>query len=208
MRVLILEDEGLLRDFYADFITSSELNAEVVASTGDGVEAVKLAEELKPDVALIDYTLDGSKIDGFVAFQRIKRKLEDIKVIIVSSTTKGAMPKKFFSAGAYGYLSKDRGRKIFLEAFDKVARGERYIDPDVMESIAVDNGQSAFESLTPRENEVLHYILIGSSSNEIADQMNLSPKTISTYKTRIYGRLYVHTDIELVRLALKEGLIR
>ncbi len=207
IRILITDDQrlmrtgirGLLKDV-ADFKIAGE------AETGE--EAVAACRRVDFDVALMDIDLPG--ISGLEATQRIKMRFPSIQIIGLSEHHSGPYPLQMLEAGAVGYLSKSCERYELEGAIRSAVRGERYVGAEVAKSLVsarLSGVAGALDALSQRELEVMLQLSRARSLRQIAEALSLSPKTISTYRTRVCRKLGVSTDVELTHAALRTGLL-
>ena len=185
-------------------------DVEVVAEAGDGAEALAAAERERPDVVLMDIALKG--MNGLEAAARLRERLPEVKVIILSMHTSEEYVLLALRAGAAAYLIKDSATSELELALKCVMRGETYLSPAISRQM-VDGyvqrvGASAGpEPLTPRQREVLKRIAEGRSTKEIAFELNLSVKTVETHRAQIMERLGIRDVAGLVRYAMRAGLV-
>ncbi len=209
IRVVLVDDHDLVRTGLA-MILAAEPDIKVVGETDNGETALQLVRKLKPDVLLCDLHLPG--VSGLEITERLSKTANlRTRVIIVSVQEDGPMPKRLLAIGACGYVGKGGDAAELLRAVREVAAGRRYVCGDVAQRIAlgqIDGGQSSpFDRLTPRELEVAMLLGQGRRTEEIAKQLNLSPKTVSTHKYRLYDKLGVSDAVALSRLSVQYGLL-
>ncbi len=208
IKLLIVDDHELVRTGLKH-ILSSDPKIMVVGEAGDGEEAMIKNRELQPDVILLDVSMPG--LSGFEITNRIRQSTPDTKIIILTVHAESPFPSKLLDAGASGYLTKGCEATELLAAIHSVAVGKRYIGGDIAQQLALSllpgTSQSPFESLTAREMEVALMLMQGMGAPEIAEIMRLSPKTVATYKYRVYDKLKVHKEVELMKMALRYGII-
>jgi len=206
IRVFVLDDHALVRTGFR-LILSNETDMEVVGEAATGEEALPLIRKLKPDVVLCDLHLPG--VSGLEVTERIVRGGHATRVIAVSSQDDGPLPKRLLEAGAYGYLPKACPAEELLRAVRDVARGKRYLASDMAQKMALGamSGQTPFDALSPREFEIAMLICRGLRPDDIAKRLSLSPKTVSTHKTRMFGKLDVRDAVSMSRLASQYGLV-
>jgi two-component system response regulator NreC len=208
-RILIVEDHEMVRQGIAALL-QSEKDLEIVGGTGDGFEAVRMAEELKPDVVVMDLTLRG-RISGIEATALIRDRCPDVKVVILSMHDDAPTVDRALKAGARGYVIKGRGISSLCDAIRAVRRGDMYLSPDTSEYVVQGYAAASAEPrarLSERECEVLMLIAEGHTGRQIAERLGLRPKTVDNHRTRIMEKLDIHTTAGLVRYALREGLAR
>lgn len=206
-RILLIDDHKLIRVGIRKILEESA-GIEVVGEADTGEEGLRLARELNPDIVLLDVNMPG--IGGIEALRKLKAHNPDTRVLVVSVHTEEPMPSRMLEAGADGYLSKSRAADEVLAAVQKVSRGERYLTADIAQQLALGRfnaSSSPAEQLSEREMQVMMLVTRGKSIQEISEQLSLSPKTVSTYRYRIYEKLGVSNDVELTRFAIRHGLV-
>lgn len=208
IRVLLVDDHKLVRTGIR-LILEDTPDLRVAGEAESGEAALALAGELKPDVVLMDVSMPG--IGGLEATRRLLARDTKIKVIVVSVHAAEPYPLRLMEAGAHGYLTKDCAAEEIVTAIRQVQAGKRYITASIAQQLAlakVDaNRGSPFEQLSQRETQVMLMVTSGQSSQAIAEKLHLSPKTVSTYRTRLFAKLGVENDVGLTRLALRYGVI-
>ncbi|HET9679001.1 MAG TPA: UvrY/SirA/GacA family response regulator transcription factor [Gammaproteobacteria bacterium] len=206
LNLLLIDDHKLVRVGIRKILEESA-GINVVGEAETGEDGLQLARELKPDIILLDINMPG--IGGIEALRKLKAHNAKVRVIVVSVQTEEPLPSRMLEAGADGYLSKSRAADEVLLAVQKVQRGERYLSADIAQQMALNRHaqQSPVDQLSKREIQVLIQVTEGKTVQEISDSLALSPKTISTYRYRMYEKLNVNNDVELTRFALRHGLI-
>ena len=208
VRVLLVDDHDLVRMGIKSLLETAS-GIEVVGEASSGEDALKLVKELQPNVVLMDVKMPG--IGGLEATKRIARQYPDTKVLVVTVYADEPYPSRVLQAGAMGYITKGTSIDEMVQAIKMVNLGKRYLSPEVAQQLALkhlsDDGQSPFEQLSEREMQVLIMITSGQKVNEISDQLFLSPKTVNSYRYRLFEKLNVNSDVELTHLALKYNLI-
>lgn len=182
----------------------------VVGQAESGEEAIKKARELKPDVVLMDVKMPG--IGGLEATRRLLRNQEDIKVIAVTICEEDPFPTRLLQAGAAGYLTKGAALEEMIRAIRMVFAGQRYISPQIAQQLALKSFQpkvnsSPFDLLSEREIQIALMIANCQKVQTISDKLCLSPKTVNTYRYRIYEKLAITSDVELALLAVRHGMV-
>ena len=209
IRVLLVDDHALFRTGMRS-ILEAESDLEVVGEAETGEQAVELVRELAPEVVLMDVHMPG--IGGIEATRRVLRVDPEIRVIALTALDDEPFPSKLLDAGARGYLTKGCPAKELVKAIRQVMMDKHYISADVAQKLSlsriVNKGESSPVSLlSPREMQVMMMITQGKTTQEISDALFLSPKTVSTYRTRLFEKLDLHNDVELTHFALRHGLI-
>ncbi len=208
IRVLLVDDHKLVRTGIR-LILEDTPDVSVAGEANSGESAIVMSSELKPDVVLMDVSMPG--IGGLEATRKLLTQQPDVKVIVVSVHATEPFPLRLMEAGAHGYLTKDCAAGEIISAIHKVHAGQRYITPVIAQQLALSAVQgmhdSPFELLSQRETQVMLMITSGQSPQAIARKLHLSPKTVSTYRTRLFQKLGVNNAVELTRLALRYGVI-
>ena len=212
VRILIADDHAVVREGTRR-ILEQEKDLEVVAEAVDGEEAVKLATELKPDVAIIDISMPN--LDGIGATKKIKELCPEVNVLILSVYDDDQFVFSLLEAGAAGYLLKDvRGQEL-VEAVRTVNAGKSVLHPSVARKVLnrfvpTSKGlqkTTPYEALSEREKEILTLATGGLSNKEIADQLCISIRTVQGHLTHIFNKLQVNSRTEAVVRGLKEGWV-
>ena len=206
---MIVDDHDLVRRGFASLLSSQD-GIEVVAEADSGEAAIEHCRNngKNIDVILMDVNMPG--IGGMEATQRISTQWPDVGIIIITVHADGPLPRRLLKGGAKGYLTKGNDVTEMVEAIKDVHSGGRYIAKDIAQQLALSMlpGQdSIIDSLSKRELQILMMIAQAHKNNEIAETLNLSPKTVSTYRKRLHEKLDVSNDIEMLHLAMKHGIL-
>lgn len=214
IRVLLADDQALVRAGFR-LILSAETDVEVVGEAGDGVEAIRLAEELEPDVILMDVRMP--ELDGIEATRRLQAGgRSDAKVVMLTTFDMDEYVVEAFRAGASGFLLKDAPPEQLVAGIRAVASGESLLAPSITRRLIeefVGRGARAasrpkgLDELTPRELEVLKLIARGLSNGEIARELWVSEATVKTHVARILMKLGLRDRVQAVVLAYESGLV-
>ena len=181
---------------------------QVVGEADCGESALKAARELKPDVVLMDVKMPG--IGGLEATRKLLRSHPDIKVVAVTVCEEDPFPTRLLQAGAAGYLTKGAGLDEMVQAIRLAFAGQRYISPQIAQQLALKSFQpqgSPFDALSEREIQIALMIVGCQKVQAISDKLCLSPKTVNTYRYRIFEKLSVTSDVELTLLAVRHGMV-
>ena len=210
IKVLLVDDHELVRTGVRRILEEVG-DIEVIGEASNGDDALKSARKVEPDVVLMDVSMPG--MGGIEATRRMVRLLPDVKVIALTVLDDDPFPARLNEAGAHGYLTKGCPASEMLDAIHMVHRGQRYVASIVARKhmLADWHGVAStapFEELSSREMQVAMMILEGQCTREISSALSLSPKTVSTYRQRIYEKLDVKNDVELTRLAYRYELIK
>ncbi len=209
IRLMVVDDHDLVRHGLKSLL-SSQNGIEVVAEASSGEQAIDYCRNHGDALNIIMMDINMPGIGGLEATQRINKGWEHIGIIVVSVHSDGALPKQLLSGGARGYLSKGNKVDEMLAAIQDVHAGGCYIAKDIAQLLALSTlpgEKNLIDSLSQRELQVLMMIAEGKRNNAISETLNLSPKTISTYRKRLHEKLDVSSDIEMLHLALKNGLL-
>ncbi len=209
IKVLLVDDHELVRDGIQK-ILEQERGIKVIATAQSGEEAVKLSRELQPDIVLMDINMPG--IGGLEATKKICRFCPDTRVIVVTVQCEDPVPSAVMQVGAHGFFTKGAGAREMVNAIKAVNSGQRYISPDIAQQIALNkftgkSDENPFSSLSDRELQIMMMITNGEKVQTIADKLNLSSKTVNSYRYRMFEKLDVTGDVELTRLALRHKVI-
>lgn len=210
IRILLADDHKLLREGLRALIEEQE-NMTVVAEAEDGRSAVQLAAKLSPDIVVMDISMPG--LNGIDATRRITAESPGIKVIALSMHAEQDFVVEMFKAGAAGYLLKDCAFEELILAIRAVSSKKAYLSSKLSDTMIKDyvnlfpkKKLSAFSELTAREREVLQLLAEGKSTREVAAKLNVSTKTVETFRRLIMKKLDIHSVAELTKYAIRAGL--
>ena len=209
IKIMVVDDHDLVRHGIKSLLSNQE-GIEVVAEASSGEQALDYCRTHGDtlDIIMMDINMPG--IGGLEATQRIQKSWQNIGIIVVSVHTDGSLPKRLLSGGARGYLSKGNKVDEMLAAIHDVHAGGCYIAKDIAQQLALSalpGDKNRIDLLSQRELQVLMMIAEGKRNNAISETLSLSPKTISTYRKRLHEKLDVSSDIEMLHLAIKNGLL-
>ena len=208
VKILLVDDHELVRSGIR-LILEGISTFSVVAEVKSGEEAIRYCRHDAPDIVLMDVNMPG--IGGLEATKQIARMSENIRVICISMHTENPIPAKVMQMGAFGFITKNAEPDEMVRAVHKVVAGQKYIAPEIAQQIAIgklDLGDSnPFDQLSYRELEITLMLVTGRRVPDIADSLNISPKTINTYRYRMFEKLEINSDVELTHLALRYKLI-
>ena len=189
-------------------ILSSNADLQVVGEAANGREAIDLAQKLKPDIVLMDVAMP--EMNGVEATRRMVQDNPRLRVLVLSMHKEATYVREILRSGARGYILKDAIDTELLNAIRSVARGDGYVSPAVSGALLSDFRQNVtdpIDLLSPREREVLQHIAEGKTNKEIATRLNLSVYTVDSHRGKIMEKLNLHSTGELVRFAVKHGLV-
>jgi len=211
IRVAIVDDHDLVREGIRALL-QQDPQLEIVGETGDGQDAIRLAERLKPDVMLMDVYLPGG-IGGLEATEAIVSSVPEVKVIILTQYENREYIRRALRIGARGYLLKRSLASQLKEAIRAVHQGQKYLHPAVAGELVdlVATGRSLdendYDRLTPREKQVFKLLAEGKTSRDIAKYLTISLKTAMTHRANLMQKLNMHSRADLIKYALREGII-
>ena len=207
IRILLADDHTVVRQGFRA-ILGQQPDMDIVGEAGNGREVMKLAQQLTPDVIVMDVAMP--ELNGIEATRRITSTIPGTRVLALSMHKDSVYVREMLKAGAKGYLLKDSVDKDLLEAVRAVSRGGEYISPAVEPALMTSYRMEAttpLDLLTSREREVLQLIAEGKTNKEVAAVLNISVFTVDAHRGRIMEKLNVHNVNELVRFAVKFGLV-
>ncbi len=207
LKVPLVDDHSVVRMGFKMLI-DSERDMKVIAESETGEDGIQKYQELKPDVTVMDITMPG--IGGLEAIERIIAKDKNAKILVLSAHEDSVHPKRVLSAGAIGYLTKRSAAEELISAIRTVGSGKKYIESSVAQQLAITqlSGENdPTEILSDREFEVFIALAKGKSTNEIADTMCLSPRTVGTHLYNIKQKLNANNSAEIALIAIRCGLI-
>ena len=204
IKVTIVDDHELVRTGIIRLLKDVS-GIEVVAEASSGEEAVQLVRQHKPDVVLMDVNMPG--IGGFEATRKLVQMYPDLKVIVVTIHMDDPFPSRMLQAGAMGYLTKGCGVEEIVTAIREVYAGRRYIKYWCPGRELNPHPKMFFPGAHALRLQVMLMLTQGTKVQEISDKLCLSPKTVSTYRHRLYDKLGVSSDVALTRLAMRYGVV-
>jgi DNA-binding NarL/FixJ family response regulator len=207
IRVMLADDHQMLRDGLKALLSAS-VDIDVVAEVSDGHEAVRRAQELNPDVVVMDLSMP--ELNGIEAARQLRDRSPQSKVVILSMHSSSEHVHRALEAGAAGYLLKESAGRELEAAVRAVHAGKRFLSPAVEALVSGARPgaghRSPLDSLTARERQVLQLVVEGHSSAQIARLVYLSPKSVGTYRSRLMKKLGVHDVTALVKFAIQHGI--
>ena len=206
--VLLTDDHALVRSGIRRLLEDSK-QVDIVGEADCGEDSVRLAQELNPDVILMDVNMPG--IGGVEACRRILQRNPAQKIIVLTVHGEQTFPKRMLEIGAKGYLTKECGVDEMLGAIKQVYNGGAYIAPSIAQQLALSllpgNEDNPIDRLSRREFQVMLMISHGLTNAEISEKLCLSPKTISTYRLRLLEKLGAQNEVDLIRIAVEQGMV-
>lgn len=208
IKILVVDDHELVRTGFVRMLGDID-GFDVVGEADSGEKALSMARDLKPDVVLMDVKMPG--IGGLEATKKLLRSHERIRVIAVTAVDDNMYPSRLMQAGAYGYITKGTDLSEMVKAIKTVYSGKHYMSNDIAQQMAlkgyVKEDTTPFEKLSERELQTALMIANGQKAQTIANTFNVSPKTVNSYRYRIFDKLEINSDVELALLAVKHGVL-
>jgi len=207
IRVLVADDHHLVRTSIAR-VLASEPDIEIVAEADSGERALQDCREHTPDIAIIDIRMPG--IGGLETILKLLKTQPAIRIVALTGQVEEGTAQRLIDSGVAGLISKGTELDLMIEAVRRVASGERFISPDIAQRVVLARSagrQSPFDQLSHRELQIATMIIHCQKVNRISEQLSLSPKTVNTYRYRIFDKLQVQSDVELTHLGLRYGML-
>lgn len=206
-KIMLVDDHQLFRAGLLQILNSTP-GYEVVAQAETGEQALRSIRKTELDIVLMDIEISGT--GGLDTIKKIKRLRDDIKILVVTACEDAPFPSRAMQAGADGYLSKNDCQDNLIRAVRIVMAGQYYITASIAQEMAVktySEYNNPFDALSERELQVMSLITQCYKVRDIAEQLYLSPKTINTYRYRIYGKLGVDSDVGMALMAMQHGIL-
>jgi DNA-binding NarL/FixJ family response regulator len=209
IRVLLADDHAIVRAGLRRIVEDSG-DMEVVAEASDGQETLRLAQQERPDVAVVDISMPG--LDGLEVVGRLRASRPDLPILILTMHEEAQYVVRAVSAGAMGYLTKQAAPEQLVKAIRRLHAGHRYLTDEAAEALALSiarggPGKSPLETLSMRELQVLRRLALGQTNREIAESYHISIKTVDTYRARLLKKLGLRNNAEISRFAIQNKLI-
>jgi len=204
IRVLVTDDHSILRKGVMGLL-EREPDMTVVGEASTADQAISRARSLQPDVILLDVVMP--RKSGFDALPKLKEVAPEARVLMLSMQTKPSAIRQALVSGAAGYLAKHASEADLLDAIRRVARGSRYVDPELGGDLVVSDAAALTEEISERERDVLFLLALGYTNQEISSMLYISVRTVETHRAHIMQKLNLNTRAELVLYALANGLI-
>ena len=207
--VFLVDDHELVRTGIRRILEDVR-GIRVVGEAENGENAVQWCRDNNSDVILMDMNMPG--IGGLEATKKILRVRPDTRIIVLTVHTEDPFPTKVMQAGASGYLTKCSAPDEMIQAIRAVHSGQRYVSPEIAQQMALSQFKShdienPFKALSERELQIMLMITRGNKVNDIAEQLSLSPKTVNSYRYRLFDKLQINGDVELTRMAMRYGML-
>ena len=209
VRVALIDDHPIVRQGLRNLL-QTEPSLTVVGEADDGIAGVELVLRARPDVLIVDLMMPG--LNGLDLIRQVLRSQPKLRILVLSMQSADSYVVEALDCGAAGYVLKETGPSEIIHAIRAVVAGERYLSPKLSERLL--NASSGkrkitdpYETLTPREREILHLVIEGNTSPHIAKRLVLSPRTVELHRSRIMKKLDLHNQTDIFRYALERGLL-
>ncbi len=207
INIMLVDDHAVVREGYRSLL-QKQTGLTVIAEASTGEEAYLLYQTHQPNITIMDISLPGQS--GLETLSHIKQYDPTAKILVFSMHLNPSIATQAMNAGAHGFVTKSSDPEVLIHAIHQVQRGIKTFSPDIAQAIALEkagNDTSNLDQLTIREFEILMLLVAAKSSNEIAETLNISPKTVANSHYIIKRKLDVNSDIELTHLAIKMKLV-
>ena len=210
INIFIVDDHAVVRAGLRSLI-QSDPSLNIIAEASSGIEALSIFDKKKPDVVILDLSMPD--IDGIKVTKELCGKNPDTRILILTVHEDEAMLREVMRSGAAGYILKHAAEKELIEAIKKIHTGEIFVDQKMLPSLIgqklgpLSGIKNLVESLTPREVDVLKLIVNGYTNRQIGEELNISVRTVEGHRANIYGKLNLHSRVELVRFAKQHEMI-
>ncbi len=209
--LVLVDDHRVFREGLCALL-SGEPDLHVIGEAGDGLEAIQLVERLQPDVLVLDLMMPG--LGGYEVALQVSQRVPGTRIVVLSMHRSEGYVLRALECGAAGYVLKGSGVSELIQAIREVAQGHRYLSPPLSERAielyiqkAQDTPLDSYETLTPRERQVLQLAAQSLDNTEIADRLSLSPRTVESYRTNAMRKLGLRTQTDLVHYALRHDIL-
>ncbi|MEE1286325.1 MAG: UvrY/SirA/GacA family response regulator transcription factor [Ruminobacter sp.] len=213
IKIFLVDDHDIVRAGIKRILEDLK-GVTVAGEASTGEDAVVWCRQHQCDIVLMDMNLPG--IDGIEATKRVLRANPDARVIMLTVQSNDPIPSQVMKAGAYGFVTKGAAPEVMIKAIEEVYAGNRYLEPEIAQMMALERFSASskkevgedgnpFKLLADRELQISTMISQGLKVNEIADRLAISPKTVNSYRYRVFKKLNINGDVELTRLALRYG---
>lgn len=209
VRVALIDDHPIVRQGLTNLL-QTEPSFVVVGEADDGITGVDLVQRVKPDVLVVDLMMPG--LNGLDLIKLVLKSLPKLRILVLSMQSADSYVVEALNSGAAGYVLKETGPSEIIQAIRTVVAGRRYLSPKLAERLLTTSAGTRkmtdpYETLTPREREILHLVVDGNTSAQIAKKLVLSPRTVELHRSRIMKKLDLHNQTDIFRYALERGLL-
>jgi DNA-binding NarL/FixJ family response regulator len=209
VKVVLIDDHPIVRQGLRNLL-QTEPSFQVVAEADDGITGLELVQRVKPDVLIVDLMMPG--LNGLDLIKQVLKTLPRLRIVVLSMQSADSYVVEALNSGAAGYVLKETGPSEIIHAIKTVVAGDRYLSAKLAQRV-LDSSTGRkkiadpYDSLTPREREILHLIVEGHTSAQIAARLVLSPRTVELHRSRIMKKLDLHNQTDIFRYALERGIL-
>jgi len=209
VKVALVDDHPIVRQGLRNLL-QTEPSFQVVAEADDGIAGLELVQRVRPDVLIVDLMMPG--LNGLDLIKQVLKRLPRLRIVVLSMQSADSYVVEALQSGAAGYVLKETGPSEIIHAIKAVVAGDRYLSPKLAGRV-LDSSTGRkkitdpYDSLTPREREILHLIIEGHTNAQIAVRLVLSPRTVELHRSRIMKKLDLHNQTDIFRYALERGLL-
>jgi DNA-binding NarL/FixJ family response regulator len=209
VKVALIDDHPIVRQGLRNLL-QTEPSFQVVAEADDGIAGLELVKRLRPDVLIVDLMMPG--LNGLDLIKQVLKHLPRLRIVVLSMQSADSYVVEALNSGAVGYVLKETGPSEIIHAIKTVVGGDRYLSPKLAQRVFDSSTgrkkiADPYDSLTPREREILHLIVEGNTSAQIAARLVLSPRTVELHRSRIMKKLDLHNQTDIFRYALERGIL-
>ena len=209
VKVALIDDHPIVRQGLRNLL-QTESSFSVVAEADDGISGLELVRNVKPDVLIVDLMMPG--LNGLDLIKQALKSLPRMRILVLSMQSADSYVVEALNSGAAGYVLKETGPSEIISAIQTVVAGGKYLSPKLEQRVlSISTGKKKvtdpYETLTPREQEILHLIIEGKTSPQIAKKLVLSPRTVELHRSRIMKKLDLHNQTDIFRYALERGIL-
>jgi DNA-binding NarL/FixJ family response regulator len=209
VKLVLIDDHPIVRQGLRNLLQTEPAFA-ITGEADDGIAGVDLVLRVKPDVLIVDLMMPG--LNGLDLIKQVLKSQPKLRILVLSMQSADSYVVEALNCGAAGYVLKETGPSEIIQAIHKVIAGEKYLSPKVAERVLnVSTGTrkvtDPYETLTPREREILHLIIDGNTNTKIAKRLVLSPRTVELHRSRIMKKLDLHNQTDIFRYALERGIL-
>lgn len=209
VKVVLIDDHPIVRQGLRNLL-QTERSFQVIAEADDGITGLELLKRVRPDVLIVDLMMPG--LNGLDLIKQVLKHLPRLRIVVLSMQSADSYVVEALNSGAAGYVLKETGPSEIIHAVKAVVAGDRYLSPKLAQRV-LDSSTGRkkiadpYDSLTPREREILHLIIEGKTSAQIAAKLVLSPRTVELHRSRIMKKLNLHNQTDIFRYALERGIL-
>jgi two-component system, NarL family, response regulator NreC len=209
VKVVLIDDHPIVRQGLRNLL-QTEHSFQVIAEADDGITGLELVKRVRPDVLIVDLMMPG--LNGLDLIKQVLKHLPRLRIVVLSMQSADSYVVEALNSGAAGYVLKETGPSEIIHAVKAVVAGDRYLSPKLAQRV-LDSSTGRkkiadpYDSLTPREREILHLIIEGKTSAQIAAKLVLSPRTVELHRSRIMKKLDLHNQTDIFRYALERGIL-